>query len=104
MAAHAESVQHHIVPRTTYYTIYVILMACTFLTYWVSTIELGALNNITALGIAVFKAVLVILFFMHAKYSSRLTWVVVIAAAFWLGILLFLTMSDYMTRGWLPVV
>jgi len=48
----------------------------------------------------VFKAVLVILFFMHVKYSTRLTWAVVVGSVFWLGILLVLTMSDYLTRAW----
>ena len=52
-----------------------------------------------ALAIAVFKATLVVLFFMHVKYSTRLTWAVVVGSVFWLGILLVLTMSDYLTRG-----
>jgi cytochrome c oxidase subunit 4 len=59
----------------------------------------GALNVIVALTIATFKAALVILFFMHVKYSSRLTWAVVVGSVFWLGILLVLTFSDYLTRA-----
>jgi len=48
----------------------------------------------------VFKAVLVVLFFMHVRQGTRLTWVVVLSGVFWLAILLFVTMSDYLTRGW----
>ena len=65
-----------------------------------ATIDLGRWNTPVALFIAVTKAVLVVLFFMHAKYSTRLTWVVALAGVFWLGMLLALTMGDYVTRGW----
>jgi cytochrome c oxidase subunit 4 len=88
----------HILPKRTYYTIFGILLLCTYLTVQIAFLNLGALNTIAALAIAVFKAVLVILFFMHVKYSSRLTWVVVIGGFFWLAILLSLTMGDYLTR------
>ena len=57
------------------------------------------LNSLVALTIAVTKAVLVILFFMHVKYSTRLTKVVVVAGFFWLGIMLTITMSDYLFRA-----
>jgi cytochrome c oxidase subunit 4 len=90
----------HIVPTRTYYAIYAILLACTYLTWQVSVFDLGPLNAVAALTIAVFKAVLVILFFMHVKYATRLTRVVVVSGVFWLGILLALTFSDYLTRGW----
>jgi cytochrome c oxidase subunit 4 len=90
----------HIVPTRIYYTIFAILMLCTGLTVWVAFLDLGALNTIAALAIAVFKATLVVLFFMHVKYSTRLTWAVVVGSIFWLGILLVLTMGDYLTRGW----
>jgi cytochrome c oxidase subunit 4 len=90
----------HILPKRVYYTIYAILMVCTLLTVWIAFLDLGPLNTIGALTIAVFKSVLVILFFMHVKYSPRLTWAVVIGSVFWLGILLVLTMGDYLTRGW----
>ena len=63
--------------------------------------DFGLLNTVAALATAVFKAVLVALFFMHVKYSARLTWVVAIAGVFWLGILLALMESDYLTRGWM---
>jgi len=90
----------HIVSTRVYYTIFVILMLCTLLTVWVAFLDLGTLNTVAALAIAVFKTTLVVLFFMHVKYSTRLTWAVVIGSVFWLGILLALTMGDYLTRGW----
>src|SRR6478736_3629424 len=80
----------HVIPKRTYYTIYGLLMLCTYLTVQIAYFDLGALNTVAALAIAVFKATLVVLFFMHVKYSTRLTWVVVIGAVFWLGILLVL--------------
>jgi len=90
----------HIVPKRTYYAIFAILMLCTLATVLIAFVDLGPLNTVAALTIAVFKAVLVILFFMHVKYSTRLTWAVVVGSVFWLGILLVLTMSDYLTRAW----
>jgi cytochrome c oxidase subunit 4 len=90
----------HILPKRIYYTIFVILMFCTYLTVQIAFFDLGPLNVIGALTIAVFKAALVVLFFMHVKYSTRLTWAVVAGSIFWLGILLALTMGDYLTRGW----
>jgi len=91
---------HHIVPTRVYYTIFAILMLCTYLTVRIAFMDLGPLNIVAALGIAVIKATLVVLFFMHAKYSTKLTWAVVLGGIFWLGILLTLTMSDYLTRAW----
>ena len=90
----------HILPTRIYYTIFGILMLCTYLTVQIAFFDLGAFNVVAALTIAVFKAALVVLFFMHVKYSSRLTWVVVVGSVFWLGILLALTMGDYLTRPW----
>jgi cytochrome c oxidase subunit 4 len=91
----------HIVPKRVYYTIFAVLIACTALTVMIAFVDLGALNTVAALTIAVFKAALVVLYFMHVKYSTRLTWAVVVGSVFWLGILLVLTMSDYLTRRWL---
>ena len=91
----------HILPKRVYYTIFGILMLCTFLTVQIALFDLGRLNTIAALTIAVVKATLVVLFFMHVKYSMRLTWVVVLASLFWLGIMFVLTMGDYLTRVWL---
>jgi cytochrome c oxidase subunit IV len=91
----------HTLPRRTYYTIYAILMVCTYLTWQIAYFDLGSFNAVAALAIAAFKAVLVILFFMHMRDSPRLTSAVVMSGLFWLGILLALTMSDYLTRGWM---
>jgi cytochrome c oxidase subunit 4 len=93
-------VSSHILPTRIYYTIFGILMLCTYLTVQIAFFDLGALNIVAALTIAVFKATLVVLFFMHVKYGTRLTWVVVAGSIFWLGILLALTMGDYLTRAW----
>jgi len=90
----------HLVPTRTYYIVYALLLVCTYLTWQVAFFDLGPMNTVAALAIAVFKAVIVVLFFMHVKYSTRLTSVVVIGSVFWLGILLVLLFSDYLTRGW----
>ena len=90
----------HIVPKKTYYAIFAALMVLTAVTVWISSIDLGALNTVAALAIAGTKAVLVVMFFMHVKYSTSLTKVAVIGGIYWLGILLALTLSDYLTRGW----
>jgi cytochrome c oxidase subunit 4 len=95
------STEHaHIVPPRTYYVIFAVLMLCTYLTWQVAYFDLGPLNTVAALAIAVFKATLVVLFFMHIKYSSRLTWAVVLGSVFWFGIMIALTMGDYLTRLW----
>ena len=90
----------HVLPTRVYFTIFAILMVCTLATVLIALVDLGPLNVVAALAIAVFKAALVVLFFMHVKYSSRLTWAVVMGGVFWLGILLVLTMGDYLTRPW----
>jgi cytochrome c oxidase subunit 4 len=90
----------HISPKTTYYGIFGALMVLTAVTVTVAFINLGALNFPVALGIAILKATLVILFFMHVKYSSQLTKLICGTAFFFLVILFGLTLSDYMSRGW----
>lgn len=90
----------HILPTRVYYTIFGLLMLCTYLTVQIAFFDLGRLNAIAALGIAVFKATLVVLYFMHVKYSPKLTWAVVLGSVFWLSIMLVLTMGDYLTRAW----
>jgi len=90
----------HILPARTYYLVFAVLMFCTYLTWQVAYFDLGPMNTVAALAIAIFKATLVVLFFMHVKYSTRLTWAVVVGSVFWLGIMLALTMSDYLTRAW----
>ena len=88
-----------IVSRTTYVGIFVALLVLTGLTTFVAFFDLGLFNPVVAMSIAIAKATLVVLYFMHMKYSSRLTMIVGGAALFWLGILLVLTMSDYLARG-----
>ena len=87
-----------------YAAVFAALIALTLLTTAVAFIDLGGnLNTIAAVAIAVCKALLVILYFMHVRYSDRLTWVFVGAGFFWLMILFTLTMSDALTRNWLVV-
>jgi cytochrome c oxidase subunit 4 len=90
----------HIVPKRTYYLIFAALMVFTAITVGVAFLDLGPMNTVVALGIACTKATLVVLFFMHVKYSTRLTWAVVAGSVFWLGIMLTLTLGDYLTRSW----
>ncbi|MEP6706812.1 MAG: cytochrome C oxidase subunit IV family protein [Pyrinomonadaceae bacterium] len=93
----------HIVSRKVYFAIFGALMVGTAATVMVAFVDLGGqFNTVAALTIAVIKATLVVLYFMHVRYSSRLTWVIVGSGLFWLGIMFALTLSDYLTRGWLP--
>jgi len=87
-----------------YAAVFAALIALTILTTGVAFIDLGGdLNTIAAVAVAVCKALLVILYFMHVRYSDRLTWVFVGAGFFWLMILITLTMSDALTRNWLVI-
>jgi len=83
-----------------YYLVFIALIIGTGLTVAAAEVDLGALNNVAMLAIACTKALLVILFFMHVRWSTRLTWVVVASGFFWLLILFGLGMTDYMSRGW----
>ena len=93
----------HVVPRKVYFRVFVALLVLTATTTAVSFLDLGPWNTVVALAIAFLKATLVVLFFMHVKYSPRLTQVVIAGGLFWLAILLALTLSDFLSRGWLPV-
>ncbi|MGA2646017.1 MAG: cytochrome C oxidase subunit IV family protein [Candidatus Sulfotelmatobacter sp.] len=96
MSGHAKSS-----PLKMYFGIWITLLVCTYLTYKLAFVELGRFNAAVALGIATLKATLVALFFMHVWHASeKLTKLVVIAAIFFLMLLLGLTMSDYATRLW----
>jgi cytochrome c oxidase subunit 4 len=90
----------HVTPLPVYFAIFAALMVLTFVTVWISTVNLGVFNTPVALAIAITKATLVILFFMHVIHSTRLTWVVVIGAFLWLAVAFVLTFADYLTRGW----
>ena len=94
--------KHTIVPVRTYFLVLLALLALTATTTWVAYIDLGELNIVVAVTIAVVKALLVILIFMHVKQSSNLTKLFVGVGFFWLLILIALTFSDYASRGWLP--
>jgi cytochrome c oxidase subunit IV len=94
---HAEHTEH-IVPPTTYMIIIFTLLCLTLATAAVAYVNLGPLNIVVALAIATTKATLVVLFFMHAKYSPKRTKLVIMAGIFWLTILLFMTLSDYASR------
>src|SRR5262245_25523162 len=89
----------HISPKGTYYAIFAALMVMTAITVAVAFVNLGTFNFPVAIGIAITKATLVILFFMHAKYSSQLTKLFVGTAFFFLAILLGLSLTDYLSRG-----
>jgi cytochrome c oxidase subunit 4 len=90
----------HIVSVRVYITIFLVLLVGTALTVWVAFLDFpGKLNTIIALAIATAKATFVVLYFMHVRYSSRLIWVIVASALFWMGILFAFTFSDYLTRG-----
>jgi cytochrome c oxidase subunit 4 len=92
----------HVVPIRVYLAIFGALMVGTVLTVMAAFWDLPPpLNTVVAMTIAVLKATLVVLYFMHVRYSSRLTWVVIASGLIWLGILFALTLSDYLTRGWL---
>jgi len=90
----------HVLPKSIYYTIFFSLMVLTAATVGVAFVNLGALNFPVAIGIAITKATLVVLFFMHVLYSSRMTKMVVGISVFFLVTMLGLTMTDYLTRGW----
>lgn len=94
----------HIVPRTVYFAVFTALIVLTATTTAVSFMDLGPWNTVVALGIAFLKATLVVLFFMHVKYSPRLTQITIAGGLFWLAIMIVLTLSDFMTRGWLPTL
>lgn len=90
----------HVAPKSMYYLVFLALMVGTALTVAAAFVDMGALNNVVMLAIAITKATLVVLFFMHVRWSTRLTWVVAASGFFWLLILFGLTMQDYLTREW----
>ena len=91
----------HVAPKSMYYMVFGAMIVGTILTVAAAKVDMGPLNNVVMLAIAGAKATLVILFFMHVRWSSRLTWVVAMAGFFWL-LLLFTVLGDYVSRGWVP--
>jgi len=97
-------VSEHIVPVRVYVVIFFALMVGTAITVLAAYQDFpGALNVVIAMTIAVAKATLVVLYFMHVRYSAPLVWVIVASGLFWLAILFALTFSDYMTRDWFSI-
>ena len=91
--------QHqHSTSPVPYFLVFGALMVFTFLTWGVARVDLGWANDVVAMAIAVTKALLVLWFFMHLRYSTRVTVLTAVAGFFWLAILIFLTMNDYATR------
>ena len=94
MSEHSE----HLVSPAIYVAIFLALIVGTGLTVWAAFQNFGPFNIVIALGIATMKATLVVLYFMHARYSPKRTQLVIVCAVFWLAIMLALTLSDYQTR------
>ena len=93
----------HIIPIRVYLNVFAALMVLLVFTVAVAYWELGILDDLIAMTIATAKAVLVILYFMHVRYGSRLTWLIAASGFFWLFILVLLTLSDFLTRDWLRI-
>ena len=91
---------HHQASLVTYFAVFFALMVLTVVTVAVSRMDLGTMNTAVALAIAIVKATVVILWFMHVIHSPRLTWIVVISSFIWLAVLFVLIFSDYLTRHW----
>ena len=92
----------HIVTKKQYSLVFGALLLLTLVTTAAGMINLGRLNVVVALVIAVVKATLVVLFFMHIYWSTKLTKIVVVSGLAWLVLLLWLTLTDVLSRGWLP--
>ncbi|MGA8939070.1 MAG: cytochrome C oxidase subunit IV family protein [Acidobacteriaceae bacterium] len=95
-----EHAQHHIVTPLQYTYVFITLLVFTAITAGVAFIDLKWANPVIALAIACFKAVVVVLFFMHAAYQSRLIKMTIGAGIFIFLVLITMTLSDYMSRGW----
>lgn len=94
---------NHVVSLKTNFAVFGALMAFLLLTIGAAYLDLGSFNTVVALLIAITKAILIMLFFMHLKFSNRLTWVFGGAAFLWLGLLIALAMSDFLTRDLLGI-
>ena len=99
MSAPAEH-EHHVVGPKTYGAILLCLLVLTGVTTGAAFIPMGVFSPIVALAIACLKAVLVILFFMHIRYSSKVMMLTVAAGFFTFLVLITMTLSDYMSRSW----
>jgi len=94
----------HIVPVKIYVTIFLVLLVGTALTVMAAFVDFPwQLNTIVAMTIAITKATFVVLYFMHVRYSTRLIWVILASALFWMAIMFAFTFSDYWTRDWISI-
>lgn len=93
--------EHHVIPIRVYLTIFTLLMVFTGITTAVAFVDLGPMNNVIMLTIAITKATLVILYFMHVRYSGKVVWLLAGAGFVWLAIMVVITLSDELTRGFL---
>ena len=91
----------HVMPLKVYFAVFLSLLALTYITTEVAYVDLGIFNTAVAIGIACLKASLVLLYFMHARYGTKLVWVVVASAVVWFVIMIALTMGDYASRTWM---
>ncbi len=98
-----DQTREQITPVRTYLLVGAALLILLALTVLAATLDLGPFNTVIAITIAACKALLVILFFMNVRRSSRITWIYVIIGFFWLVLLFGLTLGDYITRPWLPL-
>jgi cytochrome c oxidase subunit IV len=89
---------NHVLPKKTYYSVAGALMVLLALTVGAAEVDLGEFNVIVALGIALAKALLVVLYFMHVKYNRKLIWVFASGGVLWLLIMVIITMGDYFAR------
>ncbi len=89
----------HVAPKSMYYTVFLALMVLTFVTWAITYVDLGEFNLILALAVAITKAMLVIYYFMHLKWSPKLIKVTIGSSVFFLLIMFTLTLSDYLSRG-----
>ena len=103
MEQQAHENKNHVVPVRVYITIFLMLMIFTALTVFASFRDFGPGNTIIAVSIAMIKASLVVLYFMHVRYNDNVVRIAVFAGFLWLGVMIVLTLSDYIARGWLLI-
>lgn len=104
MTDHDHSAPHgHVTPQRTYILAGLALAVLTVLTVVVASIDLGPLNDVVAVGVATLKAAIIVIIFMHGRQTGGITRLVMLAGVLWLGILIFGTLDDYLTRDWLSV-
>ena len=92
-----------VVPKSTYVVVWASLLVLLAVTVALSYAHLGWLNTVAAVSIAAIKALIIIMYFMHVRYSPRLVWLFVFAGFLWLGILFTLGLGDYFTRIYMPL-